>query len=394
MPLYVIRPPNPAAGVDWLATVPGQYLYDITGITATLTTAAGGATVAHDSSGNGRDGTYHGGNTTGWFVPGIVPGDASFLTGDLFSGNKFWLSSPAAVMQWTAPWSFACWIEIGVVAPTSIQILCNCLGPLAVSYLRIHLLAANNGSLRVNSPTGTWRTANGVIPTNGAACFVAVTWDGVTLIPYVNGVAVAWAAVSPAPGPSPVLDPPIFASGNGVVSNTEINADEWTVWDTTIAAGDVAAIYAAASVSFAAYTAAVLATTPAIYYHLNDGALGVGRQVTLAVTDGTTTVEQIPSGFPVAGALGSYAYSWQPGLGASAQTVDGATTTVAIPRLILPAGYTVGARTLDLGGADQWSDVVIWWDSTLMDSINHLYDYQFAPGWKIDYHYDPAATSG
>src|SRR5204863_4308339 len=71
--LSVVRIPNPPAGVDWSTVVPGAYLYDVTGITATLTTSAVVGPML-DASGNARDGNYNGAGPAS-FVPGLVAGD-------------------------------------------------------------------------------------------------------------------------------------------------------------------------------------------------------------------------------------------------------------------------------------------------------------------------------
>src|SRR5690348_14913764 len=70
-----------------------------------------------------------------------------------------------------------------------------------------------------------------------------------------------------------------------------------------------------------------------------------GRHVDLTVTNGTDEVLAIPSGFGPPPGAGPYEYAWQPDLNSSSQSADGLLTTVAIPRLLLPAGYVVGSRT-------------------------------------------------
>ena len=57
MSLYTQVVPNPAAGADWSWPVPGKYIYDVTGITATLTTGIGASTNVPDASGHGNNGT-------------------------------------------------------------------------------------------------------------------------------------------------------------------------------------------------------------------------------------------------------------------------------------------------------------------------------------------------
>jgi hypothetical protein len=193
--------------------------------------------------------------------------------------------------------------------------------------------------------------------------------------------------------PGPVLAAPPasitwgLAAGNVPAQNGGV--DELAYFPSALSPANIATIYGTAP-NFAAYTAAVESFTPDTYYHLgNQTTPPGGRQVVLEVTDGTHVVELIPTGFPIVSGLGPFTYSWQPKLAAHAQTMNGTTTTVPVPPLILPAGYTVGSRTLDIGAKDQWSNIAIWWNSTYMDFVDHPYEYP--PGMHLVYVHDPNA---
>lgn len=394
MAFYVIRPPDPPVGFDWTYEIPGQYLEDIVSVSATLSTQPAGAVTAVDSSGNGFDGTYHGLNNTGWFQPGVVAGDLAILTGQLFTPNRTWISTPQPVVQWVTGWSFAMWLEIPTHSVNQDEVLMVAPDIPVGIIIRVWMEHPLDGSLTVDGTKGTWQTNPGVIPINGTACFVCVTWDGITMTPYIDGVAVAWATTPAAPGTTPPAGPPIAFSLSPIQADSVLLADEWTVWGGAISAGDVASMFAAAAVSFPAYTAAVLATAPATYYHLDDGAIGAGRTPTIAVTDGTDTVGEFPSGFPPASGIGDFSYTWTARQMASAQTANQLVTSLSLPALLLPAGYTIGSVTPGLGALDQWSDIAIWWDSTQMDLRDGLFDYAYAPGFKLEYHYDPSTAGG
>lgn len=394
MPLYVIRPPNPPVGTDWSAAVPGQYLYDITGITALLTTSAGNPATALDSSGTGSDLAYNN--------PDVGFGIAGYVTGDTMVQNLSlstdFIASGTVDMSWIVgnDLFFNVWTDEVPPSGSGPPMVAFSGAASDLTFDATHdALPAGHVALELN-----WRntdTSVGFIAANGVYSagrhMVSVRLDlGATGGQfYLDGVP--FGAFSTFSGSPPDLDVTGTLSIGG---KQNLNApfpfyDEVAVGGNATVDADFANLYALRN-NFAGYTAAQLGLGPQMYYHLDETGVGVGRQVTFEVTDGSSTVEEIPTGFAEVTIAGPFQYSWQPKLASSSQTQAGASTTVAIPRLLLPAGYTVGSRTLDLGANDQWSDIAIWWDSTEMDRRDGNYDYVFPPGYKLDYHYDPNAN--
>jgi hypothetical protein len=380
MALYVIRPPNPPAGADWLAAVPGQYVYDVTGITAVLTT---GTLPGHmiDASGNNRNGFYVPITGAGFPAPvaGLVAGNGARRFADLGATNSGMGDVPGPTVDFAGAFTFECLIAsfAGALNGDYIFAADTFVGSsvwVSIGTLGDIQLVRNGGIFQ-----DVHQTAAGVLPYDNAGHYVAITFDGITALCYVDGALVPWTLNDP---------PVVMASGSFDMSigqrfltNAPIEAimDEVAVYPAALGAGQVAAHYGAIGGGIAAYAPAVLADGPGAYYHLDD-TVSTGRQVTLAITDGTHEPLQIPTGFAAVLTPGPYAYSWQPKLSAHAQTPDGTLTTVPIPQLVLPAGYTIGTQTLDIQPTDQWSDIAIWWSSDVMDSGVAIEPYKYPPG--------------
>jgi hypothetical protein len=90
-------------------------------------------------------------------------------------------------------------------------------------------------------------------------------------------------------------------------------------------------------------------------------------------------------GFPAAPSGSPFNYTWMTGLAAHSSVVSDTIITAAIPDLILPAGYTIGTFTPDIQPTDQWSNIVIWWDSDYMDYVHNAQRYDFI-GACLEYH--------
>lgn len=388
MPLYVIRPDNPIAGQDWLAAVPGQYLYDITGITATLTTA--GATDAPtDVSGNNLNGDYFTSSPPVRHFPGVLTGDDALDTAysTNFSGVKGGWQNGGSQIPLTGDFTIVWWYYPSTLVPGPVHMVASDIGGNPV------------GGMVSRSDVGGVVDFGGPFPSVAATCFTPITAGVWHLIGvdydagtqharlFLDGVELILDIDVAGPATSDVVELLDFGNSGGWSPDNTGGMDEFAYFDHQIGPVGHNALFGAIP-DFAAYTAACLALTPRVYYHL-DGALSPGgnRQANLAVTDGTTNVTEVPTGFPLTASHGPFFYSWQPSLRSSTQTQNGTNTAVAIPRLILPAGYTVGADTLGLSPADQWSDIAIWWDSTLMDTLNNPYEYP--PGWHITFPDDP-----
>lgn len=390
MSLYVIPVPDPDPGIDWLYTVPGQYLEDITAITATFTAPTiGGFPDCPDAAGNNNDATYSAGGST--FVPGLIPGDNALQRN---AGNGDQINTTHPIVDVSSAFTFTEWIELDAAGPDDLV-----LGIYADSALgftgwnliipqgfpnRFFLIGVKNGA----GGATIFETANGTVPYDSAPHMLTVTFDPAASPQnnlYLDGVLIPWN----------VTDVPFFYNGPSAGWHFNIGyspkvTDEIAIFPGVLTGGEIAGLYAARS-SFVAYYLAVFALNPIVYYHLNgDTTLGTPVETDLVVTDGTDTVLEIPTGFGLPTAAGPWSYSWQPNLNSSTQTAGGTTTTVAIPRLLLPAGYTVGSRSFDQQSTAQWSNVNIWWDDTYQHSLDPRTRYAYPPG--ATYRRQPSGT--
>lgn len=385
MTLRTVAIPAPPAGQDFFTVVPGQYLYDVTGITATLNTGGGPPTVLVDASGNGFDGTYTGVPLS---VPGLVPGDAAT---DWSGPPSATAHVPFGVIDWTADWTVEWWAQGVQGAQASALYVVNGTDPTYTTQLTVDVNAL--GVVTVQQVTSavtvdSWGTAFFAVPTPGDPHYIVATYTAGTgaIAVYVDGAAVPTFDAGPGPfslaGLTDIYLPAPPSAGNFAGPTVE---DELAIYGAALSAGQVATHYAAGLVDIATYETAVLADAPAAYYHLDDASAGGPRQVALFVATSTGLVELIPTGFAEIDPGGPAMYSWQPNLPASSQTPSGSLTTVAIPRLLLPAGYTVGSDTLDIGVDDQWSDITLWWDDTAMLMGVDLNPYEYPPGVTLVY---------
>lgn len=385
MVLYVTRPPNPSLGEDWVGVVPGQYLYDITGITATLNTANGAGGAMLDSSGFANDGTYDSPANTLYGVPGLVAGDEAItITAAAVGGSMPMTSGLLAGDFWVAGW---------ITTPTSgdceyiLTTWFSATPQLMVAFFyRVQLGVPFVALTRRVGPAGgaLETTSRDPGPLAAGAHFLAASWDSAldATTFFVDGVNIGTDTVGAPTGPFGDVATGRVATGS---SNFPVTFDEICFGPNQLLDADAAALYAAALVDFPTWTAAVLALFPFGFYHLDEFMLGTGRITAFDVTDGTKVIASIPTGFPQSLSAGPFAYSWQPKLAASSQSASGQTTSIAIPKLVLPAGYTVGSRTLDIATGDQWSDIAIWWDSGLMDATQGPGPYDYPPGAHLRY---------
>lgn len=380
MTLRTVAIPDPPAGVDWQTIVPGNYLYHITGITATITTGQATATTAVDASGNNRDGTYDPILGTPQFVTGLVSGDLAWLSGTV---SPFTTAStitlPTNCADWDTDFTICWWCSFtadfaGAGLDFYEAVLQSTGDPLRI----FGTVGPGMGvqSIQVNAlpNAGSW-VADDIFLPDGTIYFCALTWDGADLKLYIDGALYPWTTTGGTPSNSGDGQYSIGEPAGGCANVV----DEWATFKRALSAGELLALYVAGQVDIDTYSGAVLALTPFVYYHLDDGP-GTGRQVALTVGDGINVVEFIPPGFDDVVTPGPYAYSWQPNLPTSTQTPDGTITTVAIPQLILPAGYTVGTNTIDIAPDDQWSNVTLWWSDDVMNSLNPYNPYAYPPG--------------
>jgi hypothetical protein len=388
MTLRVVQVPDPPPGVDWSTVVPGQYIYDVTGITGTLNTATAHPTVVHDSSGNNNHGTYLYIAPAGpLFVPGLVAGDGAVSTYNSYPVLATEVDVPQSIVDWTTSFTVGWWEQsraafLNTYSGKFINANFDNLNGFGIDGSLFTL-----GTIKVFVDGGTgWETGAGVDVADGNPHFFAVTWDkGVSVLTlYKDGAAVPWVTVG-TPPPVPIA----LTAGQaafGYNGNPPEIIDEAFTIRAALSGADIAALYAA-RVTFPGWSAAVGAFSPTGFYHLDDN-VGTGRQVALVVSKDAQVVEEIPTGFTAVPVPGPYFYSWQPNLQSSSFSANGLIMTVAIPHELLPAGYAIGGNTLDLSPTDQWTGVVVWWDDTIMNILDPANLYKFPPGYSLIYHQD------
>lgn len=386
MTKYVVPIDTPPPGEDWATVVPGIYLWDVVGITAQLGTGGTSSTICADATGHGNDLAYFDFTPTPTtFVAGLVAGNMALESGRADGTTLTQASGPADTVDWTGPFTVMWWMSNNAAVAFGNQEYFSAFssGPGPAPAVFVTGVPGTTGTLSLAGPGGSpWTTVPGTCPADGNPHFYAMTQEANVVTFYVDGVAVALGSTG---DPPIVLGPLDTAQIGGTAASPEI-VDELATFRSALAAGDIADIFAAASVSFAAYSAAVFTFDPTAYYHFDGLIPGGGRQPTLIVSNGTDDVLVIPTGFEAVTTPGPYNYAWQPGLNADTQSSDGTLTTVAIPALVIPAGYTVGTRTLDIESTDQWSNVALWWDDSVQQLLGNLDGYEYGAGAHLLYH--------
>lgn len=382
MTLRTVQVPNPPAGEDWSTTVPGRYLYNVTGITANLTTG-GPNPVMVDSSGNGNDGVYIFTNaiyaSRHLHQPGLVAGGFALRPRDVTPPDTFAIGlQPAGV-----PVSLSG--DLSVDFLVQVDAACTVFTVPFVDFTSGQDLSMEFTDGFDTQVFAATTTAGFFAPApifDGAIHHVAMTAPAAGPVRvYIDGVALA-VVFAPARlvGPTTTF---LATSPSGPI--LEGLLDELAVYQSVLSPTRIAAHIAAAGVDQAAYTAAVLADAPAEYFHFDDQPGGVDQAVTLEVAEANIVVEQIPTGFNVVPGAGVYAFSWQTKLAAGAQIPSGSHTTVALPPLILPAGYVLRSHTYGIGPDDQWSDIIVWWNDDAMMANDAWNPFVYAPGAHLIY---------
>lgn len=378
MTLRVSRMEPPAAGLDWSYVVPGHYIENIVSVAATLTTVGSGpASTAIDASGNGNDGTYF--PTLIQDEPGIIANDTAVGFPSQFPFFREPLTVPAAVIDATGDCTVAFWWR-GDSDPELLS---------SLSSLSFFTLFTGPPMFAVNRGPGASVAATPFVdPTPGGTRFVVWRFNGANWYLYLNAALIASGVFGVGP-PYPPIGPLVYFGNNMIASGTTYPTaigDELAFFSSDIGAAGVAALYAAAPGGFGPYSAAVLARSPSTYYHLDDPpAGGGGRTVALVVTDGTSDVIQVPPGVAAVPTPGPYRYSWQTALSDGSQSTDATLTTVPIPPMILPGGYTIGTNTPDIQPTDQWSDISIWWNDDYDPNGSAYPTYEYPPGAFLVY---------
>jgi len=377
MVLRVVPVPNPPPGVDWFDQVPGQYVYDVISITAQLDTSAAVGTVCADSSGNGFDGTYQSTVPPQQFVPGVLTDDVAL---DIGPARGSIVQIPPTPHSLDNDRTLNFWIK-RAIGTTGVCEIWNATDTVSGDTLHCACNYGTGNNVAFGDQISDWFSADDVLPDDGAWHMVSVTLQGSSTVTfYVDGLPVANGAAG-----DPIFFGPVFPTQSSLAALPDFTPsglgalDEFAQGTEYISTdADIAAVFAAAT-DLATYTAAVLAHIfPDEYYHLDGSAAGGGRQSTLAITNGTVLVEQLCTGFAEAVSGTSFQYTWQVGVVSSSQSPDGTVTLAGLPRLVLPAGYVIGALTLDLQPGDQWSNVQVWWsDDQMPGTIDELLPYDY-----------------
>lgn len=378
MVLRTIAVPDPAPGTDWSYVVPGNWIIDVQSVTASLCTSGGTPpATAVDVSGNGNDGTYNPDFTFG--EPGLVSGDDSIAMSVVTPGTPTSLVVPLAGLD-PAGDVTVCWWQRDNLTPD-------------VSYSLTDYFIISDTVAGGSSVQCLWGGANtGIVPLPGPQVsypvFIAWRLLAGSWHYYMNGAEIvggAWAGKSTVPPLFPsfqfgfdLAGTPTAGLGPGV--------DEWSCWSGDIGAAAIADLYAAGLAGFTAYGNAMLALAPTTYYHLDElRTSGAGRAANLQVTNGAQVLGDYPGGFPASGFGVPQQWTWVTGLNSNGQTPGATATTAGIPRLILPAGYTVGTDTPDLAAGDQWSDITIWWDDSYQNATSGQDAFTYPPGALLVY---------
>lgn len=385
MTLRVTTLPNPAVGKDWSTLVPGNELWDVTGIVATLKTAVAGppsfATVdaailavsptgyyplndaanpMTDHSGHGNNGTYDP-DATGHVTLGGAPIFAGATSAAITTGTPGYIGKANMVAGLMAgDWWVAMSYQRGADDTGRAYVFFET----AVGNIGLIIFGSTEAG---DATSQAWRgtavgsfeaTFSPVIPNGAVDCMTVVVYHAGTGVYdwYNNGVLVGSVADS---GAATVASPTIAHIGQ--YGDTATRRFGPVAWGTgALTAAQVAAMYPPTSG-------------------------GTGRTPSLVVTDGTHVLQTIGQGFAAPATAGPYAYSWQPGVSSNTATPAGTTISIAIPKLIVPAGYVLETVTPDLIGTDQWSNLAVWWSTDIMDALGEVSPYAYPPGAFLEY---------
>jgi Concanavalin A-like lectin/glucanases superfamily len=386
MVLRVQPVPAPAAGRDWTYTIPGGFRFDLKAVQATLATPFATTTLA-DSSGNGLNLTIGGAGThLNWARAGPYGGGTKnyALLGDQSgAGAGPQMFTVGSALFNTANMSIDALVNLATGADNlDSQVAVRQAGSTVQAALDFQPNSHDPADLRGDAGNVFFSLATGFLP-RGGWHHVAVTADGTNWYAYLDGVLKATVAGhQPPAGGGPQY---FIAAANGAFRGSIAAV---AVYGATLSGGQIAA-HAAATGSNAAYKAAVLADSPAGLWMLDDvGQMG-SRLATLEITNGTTTIADYPGG-AISNIAGSFTWTWASQAPGTAQSADATVNLVQIPDLILPAGYTVGTVTPDLGLADSWTNINIWWNDGQIGPVGPQGPYVYE-GVSLVYHQDPGA---
>lgn len=362
MAVRVVTLPAPTSGTDWTYTVPAQWLPYLYGVTAELVTAAP-ATQYPDETVNNNPLVF-GSMPGNWNLSGVGPfagGLKDIAPNHSPSVGAASAFATAAVATFKlAPVSMDFWVNLDNVTMTNDRDMCSAalpsLSEFSWGWILDHLSPLGQVNLDGLNVTAAFVYASNVWARPGWH-HVGFASDATKWNSYIDGVA----------GPTHTGNLPIASANTSIQVMVAVEGQEMAgsfgplaIYSGTLPAASFAN-HAAAASSWAAYRTAVLADNPVGFWGLNTVALGPSRIVTLVITDGTRTVAQFPANFAATTAAG-FIWSWQAlGPGAAAST-DGSINSVPIPEIAVDAGYTIGTKTLDLAGTDDWQNITLWFD--------------------------------
>lgn len=349
--------PSPAVATDWRWTVPGQYDVRLLAVTATLSARINPSTLA-DSSGNGwtltTDGTV---SYVTFGAAGPFAGGANnvAVSGTGQSGNVGIGQSASSLTWQIANPTFECWLNVGTdtspFAYACVEI--GTLGQLQQNELIYGKQSGDPTNLGMQIlPSGFDFVPNAL--SRGVWHHIATKWDGANWVWYRDGVNMGNVSARP---PSYAGSPRAQIGGYQTPNCVNGKQGPTAIYASALSDAQIAA-HAAASASAAAYQAACLADSPKALWMFAELTNTIQRTASLRVTNGTATVALFP-GFTATSGSGTFQWTWASNSPGNAQTVDQSVTQIVISDEILAPGYTVGTFTPDLGGTDQWSNIIV-----------------------------------
>ena len=365
MALQGLVVPSPAQGTDWSYTVPGQYVLDVRAVTAQLVTTSA-PTNAADSSGNANIATYFPGTTATFGITGPFGGGGGFAVGLPDLGNTNALATFANGSGQLDAASFTMeaivWMDNNVDFHNIDFILVDRIPFGAERWGWGYLPGVSTGQPRGFDGAGSLFNIGGTFSGN-AWHHLAVTQSGGTWTPYLDGVAgTAVSGHNIGAGP---LDNTVALAGDesGTGQNIHGKVAAIAFYSAVLPGANIAAHHAAIATSAAAYKAAVLADTPTALWMLDEVVTSFQRSVTLQVTDGTNLLGQFP-GFEPVQQSPVFRFTWATDVSSATQSGDQSVTFLPIPALRLYPGMVLRTNTLDIRPTDQWSNVVVWADTS------------------------------
>lgn len=378
--------PDPPPGVDWSTVVPGEYLWDVLTVTATLEAVGGCASFNPNTA----------------MDPSPSAGVGFFSYVDLVASAFDPGAGPFTLELWSR------WADNGVPVGQVFAALDPGFDP-GEPVIDMSGAPTAGYAIQIAVPVHQLLGVASAVPPGDTGWHHVVyvcTGSGGTLEIFEDGASLGSLALTP------YAIGPIFANELGAgahfppAQGCSTPLDEVALYHSALSPAQIAAHYAAMCVGFADYSAAVLADSPVSYYHLdeppgattvsdatgnNNGGIVQGnptfgipgavrgggpRYPALTITDGANVILVAPSATGQVNGT-TVQYSWYLANASSIPTPGTGIVSIALPRLVLPAGYVVESVTGELEPADQWTEITVWWDDTLMDGMAGITPYDY-----------------